>query len=125
MDFDIEKFTYRLIVLMEEFNMSQIDLAKKIGISNVTISRYLSGDRIPRLDVIARLASAFNVSIDYLLGISNIKKDDLNNSNFNVDIALLAKNLYSLDGATHLSKSQIELIKNLLMANKDFILSAG
>ena len=39
MDFDIEKFTYRLIVLMEDFNMTQIDLAEKVGISNVTISR--------------------------------------------------------------------------------------
>ena len=45
MDFDMEKFSYRLIVLMEDFNMSQVDLSKKIGISNVTISRYLSGDR--------------------------------------------------------------------------------
>ena len=59
MDLDIEKFSYRLIVLMEDFNMSQVDLSKKIGISNVTISRYLSGDRVPRLDVITKIASAF------------------------------------------------------------------
>ena len=65
MDFDMEKFSYRLIVLMEDFNMSQVDLSKKIGISNVTISRYLSGDRIPRLDVITKISSAFNVSVDY------------------------------------------------------------
>ena len=71
MDFDMEKFSYRLIVLMEDFNMSQVDLSNKIGISNVTISRYLSGDRIPRLDVITKIASAFNVSVDYLLGLSD------------------------------------------------------
>ena len=65
MDFDMEKFSYRLIVLMEDFNMSQVDLSNKIGIFNVTISRYLSGDRIPRLDVITKIASAFNVSVDY------------------------------------------------------------
>ena len=29
MDLDIEKFSYRLIVLMEDFNMSQVDLSKK------------------------------------------------------------------------------------------------
>lgn len=104
--------------------MTQIDLSRKIGISNVTISRYLSGDRVPRLDVIARIASVFDVSIDYLLGISDQKKDNPENNNFDVDIALLAKKLFSLDGNTHLSKSQIDLIKNLLLANKDFILSA-
>lgn len=124
MDFDIEKFSYRLIVLMEDFNMRQIDLSKKIGISNVTISRYLSGDRIPRLDVITKIASAFNVSIDYLLGLSDDKNGENANTNTDVDIALLAKNLYDLDGNSHLSKKQIELIKNLLMANKSFILSA-
>ena len=84
----------------------------------------MSGDRIPRLDVITRIASVFGVSIDYLLGISNQKDDDTQNTNYDVDIALLAKNLFSLDGNAHLSKSQIDLIRNLLLANKDFILSA-
>ncbi len=124
MDFDIEKFSYRLIVLMEDFNMTQLDLAKQIGTSNVTISRYLSGDRIPRLDVIARIASTFDVSIDYLLGLSDKKNATLEKTNEDLDIALLAKSLFALDGNTHLSKNQIELIKNLLIANKNFILSA-
>ena len=124
MDFDIEKFSYRLTVLMEDFNMTQIDLAKKIGISNVTISRYLSGNRIPRLDVITRMSSVFNVSVDYLLGLSEQKDGEPKNLNYNLDIAILAKNLFGLDGNTHLSKSQIDLIKNLLLASKDFILSA-
>lgn len=124
MDFDMEKFSYRLIVLMEDFNMSQVDLSKKIGISNVTISRYLSGDRIPRLDVITKISSAFNVSVDYLLGLSDNRNGENANTNTDVDIALLAKNLFGLDGNSHLSNKQIELIKNLLMANKNFILSA-
>ena len=90
MDFDMEKFSYRLIVLMEDFNMSQVDLSKKIGISNVTISRYLSGDRIPRLDVITKISSAFNVSVDYLLGLSDNRNGENANTNTDVDIALLA-----------------------------------
>ena len=113
MDFDMEKFSYRLIVLMEDFNMSQVDLSKKIGISNVTISRYLSGDRIPRLDVITKISSAFNVSVDYLLGLSDNRNGENANTNTDVDIALLAKNLFGLDGNSHLSKKQIELIKKL------------
>ena len=124
MDFDIEKFGYRLIVLMEDFNMTQVELAKEIDISNVTISRYLSGDRTPRLDVIARIASVFHVSIDYLLGISDQKEDSPENVNSDLEIALLAKNLFALDGNAHLSKSQIDLIRKILLANKDFILSA-
>lgn len=124
MDFDVEKFSYRLNVLLDENNMTQTQLAKKIGTSNVTICRYLTCERIPRLDVVTRIASVFNVSLDYLLCLSN-DKDILNsteNSDFNV--AMLIKELYSLDENSHLSKNQIELIKKLLLANKDFILSA-
>lgn len=124
MDFDVEKFSYRLNVLLDENNMTQTQLAKKIGTSNVTICRYLTCERIPRLDVVTRIASVFNVSLDYLLGLSNDK--DILNSNENSDfnVAMLIKDLYSLDDTSHLSKNQIELIKKLLLANKDFILSA-
>lgn len=124
MDLDMEKFSYRLIVLMEEFNMTQIQLAKQIGTSNVTISRYLNCERLPRLDVITRIASVFNVSVDYLLGINDNKELSDINGNIDADIAILAKNLFSLSGNNHLSKSQIEFIKNLLLVNKNIILSA-
>ena len=123
MDFDVEKFSYRLTVLLDENNMTQTQLAKKIGTSNVTICRYLTCERIPRLDVVTKIASVFNISLDYLLGLSDDK--DIINSNENSDfnIGMLIKKLYSLDDNSHLSKNQIELIKKLLLANKDFILS--
>lgn len=124
MDFNVEKFSYRLIVLMEEFNMTQIKLAKKIGTSNVTISRYLTGDRIPRLDVVMKIASVFHVSLDYLLGISEDKEIQKDSNHSDLDISLLAGKIYALDKNAHLSRKQIELLKNLLLANKDFILSA-
>ena len=124
MNFDLENFSYRLTVLLDEHNMSQTQLAKKVGTTNVTICRYINGERIPRIDVASKIASVFNVSLDYLLGISeNVDTENLT-KNQDVDIAILMKSLYSLDGNTHLSKKQIEMIKTLLLANKDFILSA-
>ena len=124
MNFSLEKFSYRLTVLLDENNMSQTQLAKKVGTTNVTICRYINGERIPRIDVASKIASVFNVSLDYLLGISeNVDTENLT-KNQDVDIAILMKSLYSLDGNTHLSKKQIEMIKTLLLANKDFILSA-
>lgn len=123
MNFDVEKFSYRLTVLLDENNMSQTKLAKKIGTSNVTICRYLTCERTPRLDVIAKIASVFNVSLDYLTGISDDKTPaNSDDSDFTVDTFI--KNLFSLEKSSHLSARQIELIKKLLLANKDFILSA-
>ena len=124
MDFNIEKFSYRLTVLLDENNMTQTQLAKKIGTSNVTICRYLTCERIPRLDVVTKIASVFNVSLDYLLGLSDDKDIDISNFDNDLSIALSIKELYSLDKTSNLSKAQIELIKKLLLANKDFILSA-
>lgn len=124
MDFKIEKFSYRLSVLLEENNLSQTKLAQNIGTSNVTICRYLNGERIPRLDVVTKMADVFNVSIDYLLGISDNKEFKGTNEDSDIDIALLIKNIYSLEGNFHLSKKQIDLIKKILLANKDFVLSA-
>ena len=124
MNFDTEKFSYRLTVLLEEHNMTQTQLAKIIGTSNVTICRYLTCERIPRLDVVAKIANVFNVSIDYLLG--NSENKDLTSSETDADLemAIIIKNLYSLDKNSHLTKKQLEMIKRLLLANKDFILSA-
>lgn len=124
MNFDLEKFSYRLTVLLDEHNMSQTQLAKKVGTTNVTICRYINGERISRIDVASKIASVFNVSLDYLLGISESVDTENLTKNQDVDIAILMKSLYSLDGNTHLSKKQIEMIKTLLLANKDFILSA-
>lgn len=124
MSFDIEKFSYRLTVLLDENNMTQTQLAQKIGTSNVTICRYLTGERTPRIDVLTKIAYVFNVSLDYLLGLSEDKKVENSDENYDLDIAMSIGKLYSLDENSHLSKSQIELIKKLLLANKDFILSA-
>ena len=124
MDFDIEKFSYRLTVLLDENNMTQTQLAKKVGTSNVTICRYLTCERIPRLDVVTKIASVFNVSLDYLLGLTNDKTINTSDESSDLGIAISIGKLYSLDDTSHLSKTQIELIKKLLLANKDFILSA-
>lgn len=124
MDFNIEKFSYRLTVLLDENNMTQTQLAKKIGTSNVTICRYLTCERIPRLDVVTKIASEFGVSLDYLLGLSDDKNIQVSEESSDLGIALSIGKLYSLDDNAHLSKAQIELIKKLLLANKDFILSA-
>lgn len=124
MDFSMDKFSYRLTVLLDENNMSQTQLAKKIGTSNVTICRYLTGERVPRLDVVTKIADVFNVSLDYLLGLSNDENIQNSNENSDLNIDMIIKSLYSLDDNSHLSKNQIDLIKKLLMANKEFILSA-
>lgn len=54
---------------IEKNGMSQRDLAAKIGVTEVNMSRYLSGNRTPKAPVIAQMAATLGVSTDYLLGI--------------------------------------------------------
>src|SRR5699024_6994266 len=49
-------------------NIQQNDFAKKIGVSNVVLSRYESGERKPDYDTLDKIADYFQVSTDYLLG---------------------------------------------------------
>lgn len=58
----------RIKYLREKNNISQIEFAKKIGVSNTVLSRYESGDRKPDYDTLNKIADYFNVSSDYLLG---------------------------------------------------------
>ena len=123
MDFDIENFSHRLTVLLDEANMSQTELAKKIGISNVTICRYLTGERAPRIDVLTRIASVFGISVDFLLGISNNRNVQYSSNiiDFNIDASI--KKMLHISKNFHLSKKQKEAVEKLLLANKNFILS--
>lgn len=52
-------------------NLSQKDVATKLGMLPQSYYRYESGRSIPQADVIINLANAYNVSADYLLGISD------------------------------------------------------
>lgn len=123
MDFDSNKFSYNLVSLMEENNMKQNVVADQIGVSEVTISRCISGKRTPRLDIIIKIANLFNVSTDFLLGISSNPNQLTSSGNLNTDISEIAHKLYSLKSDEHLSQKQIEFIKNMIITNKDLVLS--
>ena len=123
MDFDSNKFSYNLVSLMEENNMKQNVVADQIGVSEVTISRYISGKRTPRLDIIIKIANLFNVSTDFLLGISSNPNQLTSSGNLNTDISEIAHKLYSLKSDEHLYQKQIEFIKNMIITNKDLVLS--
>ena len=52
--------------------VSQTELAKELGIMQTTISQYELGKTEPDIDTIKKICKFFNVSSDYLLGISEI-----------------------------------------------------
>lgn len=57
----------RIRALRTNANMTQIELANKLNISNSTLSQYESGARTPSDDMKLKIAALFQVSTDYLL----------------------------------------------------------
>lgn len=63
----------RIKLLREEYNMTQQELADKLDGAKSTVAMYEKGDRKPSLEVLIKLSSIFNCSIDYLMGNSDIR----------------------------------------------------
>lgn len=71
----------RISGLLDDLGITQRELAERIGVTEVSMSRYISGDRTPKGPVIANMATALNTTADYLLGVGeengNEKQDEL------------------------------------------------
>lgn len=67
-------FSIRLENLLEENNLTQKQLSVDLHIANSTINGYVRKNREPDFEMLIRLARYFDVSADYLLGLSDDKK---------------------------------------------------
>jgi transcriptional regulator with XRE-family HTH domain len=57
-------------------NMTQAQLAKRIGMTTSAVSSYEVSDRQPSYDVLIKIAKQFNVTTDFLLGLTKHNDDD-------------------------------------------------
>ncbi|MCE9677457.1 helix-turn-helix domain-containing protein [Paraclostridium bifermentans] len=66
-------FGKRLKLLRNNLNLTQSQLGKNLNLSQRAISSYENGLRFPDELVLNLIADYFNVSVDYLLGRTDIK----------------------------------------------------
>ena len=64
-------FPKRLKELRLAHGETQKDLSNAIEVGSTTISEYESGKIVPKQEGLLRIANHFNVSVDYLTGVSN------------------------------------------------------
>ena len=67
----VNKFAERVVVLLQEKEITKYKLAQDTGISKSVLSDYCNGKVQPTADVIITVATYFGVSTDYLLGLTN------------------------------------------------------
>lgn len=71
------KFCQRLRELREERKLTQTALGAGVNVSARMISFYESGNHFPKdEEVLKRLAAFFQVSLDYLMGYSDLREEE-------------------------------------------------
>jgi transcriptional regulator with XRE-family HTH domain len=99
----------RIKELRTERGITQADLAKILKISDRAVGYYENGDREPDYSTLLKIADYFDVSIDYLLGASDIKKP---NESKNTDKEFVA----FYEGYKDLDDADKEILKATLDA---------
>lgn len=66
-------------------NLTQKELSVQLGLTSKMISFYENDERTPPADILIKLSRIFTVSTDYLLGLSEKKKDSVI-SDFEVEL---------------------------------------
>ena len=107
----MNKFQESLNELLDDNNLSRLQLAKNIGIDHSTINGYFNKNYYPYLDIAIKISNYFNCSLDYLFGLSiNKENENTNNLNFFLTLNELIKE-------SKLSLRQIFKNMNISLAN--------
>lgn len=99
----------RIAELLKTNGLTQRELANLIGVTEVSMSRYISNERTPKGTVIANMATALHTTSDYLLG---TEQTDAFDTEYYKIHRLIARN------APHMSNDQKrELVNALFESN--------
>ena len=72
-------FAERLKELRKQAHLTQVELAKRLGIGQSSYADWERGKKKPTQDNLVKIAQVLNVSVDYLVGNSEEKTDDFDN----------------------------------------------
>lgn len=73
------EFSERLKNLRRQAGLTQVEVAEKLGISQPAYASWERGVKKPTQDNLVKIAQILNVSVDYLVGNSEEKLDELDN----------------------------------------------
>ena len=115
----------RIAKLRNENNITQLELAEKLGVTDRAVSKWETGGGYPDITLLPQIADIFNVNVDYLLrgepiikqkfylGCGGCCKDDVNKNYLEngwkiVDLKLCSDGEGGAPGAVMLEKEIFE-----------------
>lgn len=103
--------------LREERNITQVKVGTDLEVSQELISRYEVGSSFPQPQMLIKLANYFNCSVDYLLGITDIRTP-VKYLASNTDIVKNAEIINKYNSLSSEDKIFIDRILSCLLDNK-------
>lgn len=103
----------RIIKVRVDERLNQVEFSKKLGVSKQVISNYETGIRKPGLDIILKISNTFNISTDYLLGLSEYKTHDAH------DVSAFTSHIIdtsTINKLGSLSKEDLNLINTVFLS---------
>ena len=67
----------RIKELRQSYGMSQVELAKHLGVSKQCVSNWENDNVLPSVDMLVQIAKYFRVTCDYLMGLENTQRIDI------------------------------------------------
>lgn len=61
----------RIRLLRQARNMSQVELANRLGVTKQSVSNWENDNILPSIEMLMKLAAVFSVSTDYMLGLES------------------------------------------------------
>ena len=108
-----EAFGENLANLVTTHYDSYRDAALRMGVAQSTLRRYALGERVPSIDMLAQVASFFNVSADWLIGLSSFKFRNSPSAEKNTELTR------AINSASEEDQALIKDILNSQLTDKD------
>lgn len=103
-EMELQIFSDRLKTLRQSLNMTQQEFISDIGITASALSAYEKGQKNPSISVVKRISEKYNVSIDWLCGLSEKKQL----SNIYTTYGEIAAELFKIDNSLEMTFERIK-----------------
>lgn len=112
-----KKLAERIVSLRNQKNMSQVNLATLIGISQESISAMERGVSNPSISTLLKMTEILECSIDYLVGLSDIKSPAIDHNLLDTH----QKHLINSFNKCNLREKEILLLLSDIMSNRQIV----
>lgn len=118
--FDRKEFANRLKSLLKAKGITQEEFANKLGAKRQTIGNYVTGERVPPVELAFEMAQILEVSTDYFLGLSTTQSTDTDIQTIHNKTGLSEEVISSLQREIKMIK-RLTNIKNVDLALSEYL----